>query len=137
VRTAPHFPRLPRAAAAAFVLASLMAALPLLACTSEVGDRSRAERTLPEERPTPETPGGSTGGSKPGAGDAGSGMLVAPPPVESEPAMTVRPPPTGTGADMIEDPPPVEPGAGGGTPAQPPESDPAHIPPIPRGAQQR
>lgn len=43
--------------------------------------------------------------------DRESGMLVAPPPVESGSDMTVVPPPAGTGSDMIEAPPVVEPQA--------------------------
>lgn len=94
-------------------LAALVCTLPLTACAAtgmDLPGRPQDERKLPENSApepsgSPETSGNA---DAPEESDA-PGMLVEPPPHESEDEMTRTPPVTGSEDEMVQVPPPVEP----------------------------
>jgi len=92
------------------VLAALACMLPLAACAAPGTNapvRPPDARVPPAQAPE-ESPG-TSGDSGAGQESDESGMLVEPPPHESESEMTRTPPATGTENDMVQVPPPVEP----------------------------
>lgn len=114
------------------LLIPALALASLAACSSETDSPTPRMARTPAEAPATQTPHSmapQSSGDSSAAPDASaptapaskgraqaeldreSGMLVAPPPVESGSDMTVAPPPAGTGSDMIEAPPVVEPQA--------------------------